>query len=331
MATLGNGNPTLNDLAQQLDPQGNVAPVAEILNESNPIFEDATFIECNDGSGHKSTQRTGLPANTWRKLNKGVAPTKSSYAQVRDACGMSEQYSRVDKALADVSGDVAAYRLNEAMGHIESIGQAVAAGLFYGDTDVNPERFMGLGPRFDLTTAESGDNLLLGGGSGSDNTSIFLVGWHPRLCHFIYPRGSQAGLQRTDKGVQTVRDADGNDYEAYMEHFKEDIGLSVPDWRGVVRIANIDISDLTKDFSGSSADIVDLLDQAMELRPQGYGNARWVIYVNRTIKSFMRRQMRRATNLRFTIEQVGGKSVDMFDGVPIKRCDQIINSEATIS
>jgi hypothetical protein len=47
------------------------------------------------------------------QLNYGVASSKSRTAQVTDSCGMLEAYAEIDKALADLNGNSAAFRLSE--------------------------------------------------------------------------------------------------------------------------------------------------------------------------------------------------------------------------
>ena len=78
MATLAVTNPTLLDVTKALDPDGSIAAVAEILNETNEVLQDMTMIEGNLATGHRTTVRTGLPAPTWRKLYQGVQPTKGT-------------------------------------------------------------------------------------------------------------------------------------------------------------------------------------------------------------------------------------------------------------
>ena len=102
MATLGVKNPTLADLAKVTDPDGTIADVVEILNETNEILADMTWLEGNLTTGHRSSIRSGLPTPTWRKLYGGVQPTKSRAVQVTDTCGMLEDYAEVDKALVDM-------------------------------------------------------------------------------------------------------------------------------------------------------------------------------------------------------------------------------------
>lgn len=330
MATLNTTNPTLADLATRLDPNGSVAQIIELLNQTNPVLEDMAWLEGNLPTGHKTTIRSGLPNGTWRKLNYGVQPEKSTTVQITDTCGMLESYAEVDKTLVNLNGNSAAFRLSEDRAFIEGMNQTMAETLFYGDSSTDPEKFTGLAARYSQKSGvENGDNIILGGGSGSDNTSIYLVVWGPNTVHGIYPKGSQAGLQSEDLGQQTLLDAAGGRYEGYRTHYKWDCGLTLRDWRYVVRIANIDVSDLTKNAS-AGADLVDLLVQAAEI-PPNLAMGRPVFYANRTITSFLRRQIANKVSANLTLDSVAGKKVLNFDGIPFKRTDVLLNTEATIS
>ena len=238
MATLSTNNPTLADLAKRTDPDGKIDSIVELLSETNECLQDMTFMEGNLPTGHRTTIRSGLPSATWRKLNYGVQPSKSTTVQVTDSCGMLEAYAEVDKALADLNGNSATFRLSEDRAFLESMNQTMANTLFYGDTGTT-HRNLGLSARYSSTAAESGDNIVLGG-SGSDNTSIWLVVWGPNTCHGIVPKGT-AGLQHCDLGQVTLDDAAGGRYEGYRTHYKWDVGLTLRDWRYAVRIANVDV------------------------------------------------------------------------------------------
>ena len=133
MATLSVTNPTLLDLAKATDPDGKIANIVEILNETNEVLADMSWVEGNLATGHRTTVRTGIPTPTWRKLYGGVQPTKSTNVQVTDNTGMLEAYSEVDKALADLNGNTAAFRLSEDRPHIEGLNQEIADTIFYGD------------------------------------------------------------------------------------------------------------------------------------------------------------------------------------------------------
>lgn len=330
MTTLAVTHPTLGDVAKRLDPDGNIDMIVEMLNQTNEILDDMVIMEGNLPTGHRSTVRAGLPTPTWRKLYGGVQPSKSETAQVTDSCGMLEDYAEIDKALADLNGNTDAFRMSEDRAHLEGMNQEMAETLFYG-TLARPEEFMGLAPRYNSLSAANAENIIVGGGSGNDNTSVWLVVWGPQTVYGIYPKGSKAGWQMNDKGQVTIENADGNGgrMEGYRTHYKWDLGLVVKDWQYIVRIPNIDVSDLTKTGS-TGADLVDLMVQATETVPSlGMGRAAW--YCNRTVKSFLRRQIMNKNNVNLTLDTVAGKRVLAFDDIPVRRCDKITNAESTVS
>jgi hypothetical protein len=232
MATLSVANPTLLDLAKITDPDGSIATVIEILNQTNEILDDMSWVEGNLPTGHRTTIRTGLPDPTWRKMYGGVQPNKGRTAQITDNTGMLEAYAEVDKALADLNGNTSAFRLSEDRAHLEGMNQRMASTLFYGSEIVTPESFTGLAPRFNSTTAPNGENIILGGSVGgqTDNLSIWLVVWGPNTVHGIIPKGSQAGFQMQDKGQVTIENVDGagGRMEAYRTHYRWDAGLVRP-------------------------------------------------------------------------------------------------------
>ena len=332
MAALSTINPTLLDVTKRLDPDGKIDAIAEILTQTNEVLEDMTWQEGNLPTGHRTTIRTGLPTPTWRKLYGGVQSTKSTTAQITDSTGMMEAYAEVDKALADLNGNSAAFRLSEDRAHIEGMNQEFSSTLFYGNEGTEPEAFTGFAPRFNDTSAANGENIVSGGGSGSDNNSIWLVAWGPNTCHGIYPKGSRAGLYMEDKGNVTIENIDGSNgrMEAYRTHYRWDCGITVRDWRYVVRIPNVDLSDLTKNAS-AGADLIDLMTQGIEQLPS-LTLGKPVFYVSRKIKSFLRRQiMNKVANSTLTMDQVAGKMVTMFDGIPVKRVDALAANESAVS
>ena len=328
MALIGEGNLTLSDWARRLDPKGAIAKIVEIMNLTNSILDDMTLIEGNLPTGHRTTIRSGLPSVTWRLLNYGVQPSKSRTVQITDTVGMLEAYAEVDKDLADLNGNTPAFRLSEDRAFIESMNQEMATTLFYGNVGVNPEKFHGLSPRYNDLSAANAENIIVGGGAGADNTSIWLVVWGDNTCHGIFPKGKITGLQHKDLGEVTLEDAAGGKYQGYRAHYKWDVGFTLRDWRYVVRIPNIDISDLTIDYT-TGANIVDLMVQALETLPSlGLGTP--VFYCNKTITSMLRRQISNRSNVNLTLDNVGGKSVLSFDGVPVKKCQALLNAEALV-
>ena len=340
MATLSAINPNLLDLAKRLDPNGQIAAVVEILNETNEILPDMGWVEGNLATGHRTTVRTGIPAPTWRKLYGGVQPNKSRTTQVTDNTGMLEAFAEVDKALADLNGNTAAFRLSEERPFLEGLNQEVSNTIFYGNETSQPEAFTGLSPRFNLLTgAENSDNVIDGGGAGVDNGSIWLVVWGDQTCHGIIPKGSTAGIQTKDWGEVVIEDAsDGSNtgrMVAYRMHYRWDVGLTVRDWRYVVRIANIDKSALSAVFNAGvfaspSANLPDLMFQTMELVPN-LSMGRPAFYMSRSMRTMVRRQSAAATTgSTLTVENVGGAMVQSFHSIPLRRVDALAADETLL-
>lgn len=341
MATLSSLNPTMLDLARATDPDGKIAMVAEVLSEDNEILDEMSWIEGNLPTGNRTTIRTGLPTPTFRKMYEGVKQQKSSTVQITDNTGMLEAYAEIDKALADLNGNSAAFRFQEDRAFLQGMNQKVASTLFYGNEGTEPEAFTGFSPRFNSLSAENADNIIVGGGSGTDNQSIWLVVWGPQTCHGIVPKGSKAGLQVTDKGQVTVEDAsDGSNtgrYEAYRTHYRWDVGLTLRDWRYVVRIPNIDKSALSATFTSgafaSGANLPDLMFQGMRLIPN-LNAGRASFYMSRDTASWVARQ-KAAMGLSSYAESetvAGDKRwTERFNGIPMRRVDALSADEALVS
>lgn len=326
MAVIGETVATLGDIAKRLDANGKIDKIVEMLGQTNEILDDMMFKEGNLPTGHKTTIRTGLPSAAWRLLNYGVPQSKSKTQQITDTCGMLEAYAEVDKDLADLNGNTGEFRLSEDRAFLEAMNQEMARTLFYGDTSKNPERFLGLAPRFsglDKTKAPTAVNVIDAGGTGSNLTSIWLVCWGDQTVFGIYPKGSKAGFQHNNKGQVTLEDKDGGKYEGYRTHYKWDIGLVVRDWRYVVRIANVDLATITDEK------LIEVLIEASELLPdQRLGRA--VFYMNRRTRTKLRNAKLNKKNVELTPDNVAGKKVLSFDEIPVKRCDAIELAEKQV-
>lgn len=332
MATIGSSYFDLIDLYKSKNPDGSIADVIEMLAEMNPVLDDAIAVECNSGTKHLHTVRTGLPAVTWGKLYQGIPQGKSTKAQVEDTTGFVEGLSTVDERLLALSNNEGAVRLSEAQAYLESMNQEVATKMFYGNTASDPEEFMGLSPRFNDTTAPNGNQIKLAGGAGADNTSIWFVTWGDNQTQLLYPKGTQAGVTREDKGSQRVTDDGGNAYYVKEEMFTWHVGLAVKDWRYVVRIANIDVS-LAQ--AGSVA-LFDYLRQAYwQLQNRRVAGGKLCIYCNRDMMEVLDMLSTNAgasdSFIRLKPMEIEGKEVLTYRGIPIRETDALVNTEELVA
>lgn len=330
MATIGTNVLTLADHAKRLDPSGKVGKIVELLSQSNPMVDDMTFVEGNLPIGHRTNIRTGLPTVYWRLLNQGVPSSKSTTAQVDESCGMLESRSQVDKDLAELCADLAAFRLSEAQPFVEAMSQEAAQTLIYGNSSTAPEEFNGLATRYSSLSATNGQNILSGSGGGSDNASIWLVGWGEQTVHGIFPKGSKAGLIHEDLGLADAFDASNNRFRAYMDRWQWKLGLVVKDWRYAVRIANIDVSNLVA--KSSAADLFDLMIKAIHRIPN-LGMCKPVFYMPRSVFQMLDIQKRDdvISGGQLSYADADGKPVYSFRGIPAKICDAMLETEAVVS
>lgn len=349
MAVLSSAWPTLSDVARRLDPNGRIARMAEILNQYNEILDDIPWIEGNLPTGHKTTLRAAIPTATWRLLNQGIVPIKSQANQVTESCGMLEAYSEIDYALAQLNGNTPEWRASEDSAVMEGMNQSLAQALFYGDTSINPERFVGFAPRYytysPSATQTSGPQYNVISATASQTTttnnactSIWLIGWGEDSVHGIFPKGSKAGLTMEDLGKQTLLDTQSPQgrYEGYRTHFKWDCGLSVRDWRYVVRTCNIDVNSLntTSDTSDTSANILKYMSIMIDKIPPS-GRSRLVFYMNQSARAMLRVKMLTKSNTWLEISDwVQGRQLPrpslLFQGIPVRRVDQILLTEPRI-
>jgi hypothetical protein len=251
----------------------------------------------------------------------------------------------MDVDLAKLNGNTNQFRLSEDSAFIESMNQTFVQGLFRGNPVTDNKQFLGLENRYNSRNASVGNsvNVLHGGGSGSINASIYLIGWSDRTVYCPFPKGSNAGLMKEDLGIQTIFDGT-NRMQAYVSRFQWKPGLAVKDWRYVVRIANIDTgsggdgvfttSGSGAQSTGAATNIIKLMARAMDRIPS-FGGIKPAFYMNRTLYSALRIQAMDRTQGVLDIEkglsQFGTPmSWLTFQGIPVRKVDALTSTEAVV-
>lgn len=343
MATLSTF-PTLLDVAKSLDPDGKTADVVELLHQTNPVLQDLPFKEGNLPTGHQHTIRTGLPDAFWGRAYKGVPISKSARATVTDTCGYLQARSEVDKIVCNLNGNSPEFRLSEAKAFIEAMNQEMVRTFFYGNTDSEPEKFMGLAPRYNDPTAVNGRNILNAGGSGDDTTSLWLVTYGDQTTHGIFPKGFKAGIDHQDLGELDAFDDNDRPYRALGELYTWHMGLTVRDWRYNVRIANIEVSDLANAGLTAGAtqaltaatNLVRLFVQALRKLPHA-GMGKTVAYANREVTTALHllaleRSSSAVAFYENAANQFGQVNTELrVFGVPVRQVDAILSTETALT
>ncbi len=335
MAALNTGFLTLADVAKGKDKQ--IGAVAEVLAKEDAILNDIPYMEMNEKTYHVETIRSNLPPVYYRKANQAIPPGKSLIEERSFQAAHFESKSQMDLKVASRGGAdrIGFNRWNQAMGHIQAMGQEHSSLTFYGSLEDSPQKSPGLADIYSTlaTTEETSKQIIDAGGSGSDNTSVWVIHWGPQSLFGIYPAGTTAGLKRTDHGKVQIHglDVNGNagTYWGLEEQFEIDHGLVVKDYRQAARIANISTDALQ---AGTGPDLIDLLISAVH-KIQSPSNGKGFIYVNRTIETYLDKQARRdvAGGGGLNYANYQGQEVLMFRGRPVRRADSLLDTEAAVT
>lgn len=326
---------TLNDIQKRLDGNNAFAPIIEVLKESNPILEDAVFMEGDLPIGNKTIVRTALPTPSIRRANRGTAATKSGTKAIIDVCMNLEDRSCIDVELLKGRPNPEEFRASEDDAHVEGMGQFVARVMMYGDlSDPNyDETFNGFLTRYNTTGTEKGTPgyqvIKAGTAVSGKDTSIVIVDWGDRKVTGIYPKGMTAGLQTQDLGECDVYDDDGNPFRAVQTLYNWKVGLSVHNLRSVACVRNIDTS---KFGSLTSAQEQQLMDNIIYAKNRLQLPKSPVMYVSDSMYSALETFLSHKANVHITREDVmGAMPILRFDGIPVKKMDCMIDTETGLA
>jgi hypothetical protein len=341
-ATIGNTFPTLVDVIKRLNPTGGVDSVVEALARYNPILDDVPWTEGNLTTGHRFTSRTSLPTITWRRLNQGVDPTKSTTDQTDETCGMMECYSKVDVDLAELNGNTSSFRASEDNAFLQAFNIEFVNALFYYSVTVNPERIQGLTPRLNATAGNPAAAQIIkadAGAAGANQTSIWLLAWSPEVLFGIYPKGSMGGFVSRDLGEQLVLDSNNKQFLAWVTRYQWKCGIAVRDFRFISRICNIDVTRWKEDLSAGADLAMRMMDAIAAIFKLDVANP--VFYMNRATFGMLNKQLvkRQANWLEWitvtpsgqgAMGQARGQRIPAFMGIPIKIVDGLLSTESVV-
>lgn len=341
MATLLQNTGDMIDAYKMMDGKGRLIDVIEVMNDTaQDIMDDWVWQECNEGQKHTRSIRTGLPTLSWGALYEGIPQSKSAKQTVSDTTGFVEGLSQVDTRQLDLYAENRTQvRAMEARPFQESMAQELVTAMFYHSSDSNVRHPKGLGARFGVkATSGAGNQIVDAGGTGSDNTSIWMVEWGYEGLSVIYPKGTTAGMTRENKGQQRVLDESGNPYYVEEELFRCHVGFSIGDWQRVVRIANVDVSNL----AAGSVDLYGFMRKGYyklksrrvrKLRDQK-APGRIAIYCNRDVLEALDALGTNAgasdNFTRLRPMEIEGKEVMTYRGLPLRETDAILNTEARV-
>ncbi len=326
-------------LAARMTNNNEIIRVAEVLNETNDVIQDAIVQKSTDITTHVLSRRTALPGVNWVKIGNGWNATTGLLNQVREEMGMLKARFLAPQDMMDIQPNPDKYRSNQERAYIESMGQELSNTLFgnYSSGSLSPvvnppEEFAGFQYRY--ATLSTGASYVISNGNttGNDNTSIWFIQWSPIKVYLISPRNMEAGgLKKEDKGlVYTLGDnasasaaQRNNQLWAYITEFSWNVGLAIEDQRAVKRLANID--------SVSTEDNTLDEDKIIQIRNNFKGNETIFMYCNETVFTQLQILAKDKTNVRWTGDDPFGKPQFNFLDMPVRRSDAISNDEGILT
>ena len=324
---------------------GMITDVAEVLNETNNVIEDAIVQKSTDITSHRVTRRSRLPAVSWVKVGNGWNATVGLTNQAVETIGMLKARFLAPQDVLDIQANPDKYRSNQERAYVESMGQELSNTLFgnvaAGDLSpatVPPEEFAGFQYRYSaLGTADT--NYVLSNGHTADddtNTSIWFIQWSPNKVYLITPRNMDGtGLKKEDKGLvytsgdNSVASATAanpnptNSLWAYITEFSWNVGLAIEDLRSVKRLCNIDPDHAADDTLDE--------DKIIQIRNNFKGNEKIFMYCNETVFTQLQILAKDKTNVNWTGADPFGRPQFNFLDMPVRRSDAITNVEPVLS
>jgi len=308
-------------------------PVLDVMDKLGiPDFlQDVPYFQANMGLMHKILRTTSRPASSRRAFYEGVSPTDLVTQDVTEPLILFEQWSSVDEQHIDTVENGTEVRAGRDRVHIAALLEDFVSAIFTDARTSGSKYIDGFAQRLSTLSYPGHTTTALpyvwdnGGAAGTGYlTSAYIVEWGQEANHALYPSGAAGvqgvmGVNANDLGKQTVVTATSplTVYRAYQSQFTKWAGLACNDDRKVCRIANIEtrLDETTGRF-----------DEDVLIRAFAHGRfnpSTTRIYVNPYLKADI--DIRAKDKISgWTVEQVFGKSVPAFQGVPIRVLDTTI-------
>lgn len=295
--------------------------IIEELTVTNELLLDAPIVEANDRTVNKNVVRTALPHGQHRIYNQGVGSAASQTKTIHDTVSQLAIYSKVDASLVKNASNPQEFLMDECAAFLHGMGEDMAEDIVYGDHSKNPAYIDGFATRRNKIDNKTVFDF---GGTGNNLTSIYLVKWGKQFVKYIYPREAMGlGVQRIDKGIQTVKSETGDgEYEAYVNYFQADYGISVGNEKSLIRLANVPLN-----ATGEN-----IIKKILSLRAKlVQGDGTISVLCNNDIMSLMDIATLDKNNVVYTAEDPWGRELTKIRDMRLRQVDAILSTESAIS
>lgn len=337
MATLT--GETIVDLAKLTGEDGGILKVAEVLNKQIGV-NTVPWKQGNSDVGNMYAVRTAIPLPGTRGVNEGIVASTSGEGQGFDSAIHLEDLSLVDKLLLDRTSDKEGYLFQKSKAKIEGFGQQVMTEMIYGDrkspTSKLQQRFDGFNTRLNSLSV-FGKNCISAEGSSAGTptklTSVVMPVWGDEVYGFV-PKNMKSGLQKGPTELIEVQETVNSQVKfkpMFRTRYEWNCGLTVENWRQVVRLCNLRYDTLTKNGS-SGTDLIEKLI-TMTNYAQDLSSGSPVFYMAREVMNFLDLQETYKGNAVLKLEEVEGRDfkVKTFRGIPVVMLETMSLNEAAVA
>ena len=268
--------------------------------------------------------------DTWtapfRKANEGTDSSEDNYERVLAQMYMLSKPIVCDKLIAeaDLNGPDA-HNQSKAINEMKRLAKGIAHQVWYGD-DASSDGFAGIQKTLGTTLASAGGRVYLSDTtSGSNNTSVYIVKYGDDGVSFDL--GNNSSLDVPDFKLESVKDANGKLFQAYISYISGWMGLRIATVEGVMRIANVRFE------AGKDGLSDDIIADALEYWTNGQPDAIWM---NRKALNLLRKSRQVVTNQGPTGRVTSSMTHTApppteSNNIPIVVTDALVQTEAFIS
>src|SRR6266705_3481298 len=316
-------NTTLLDLIT-LQSNDVLTGLVEDVTTLAPEF-DVLAIETRSGTFYEIVRRVGLPNASFRNLNAGVTPSKSTYKKEVKEMFFLDSPINMDEAVEDAddksTGDA---WMHEANGARRAALIVIGAQFYYG-TSADAAGFQGL-------RAQCAGSI--GAGGTTNSTSAYLIWKDPKWgCRFDIGRNGSISMKPPMRQQIADPASSSKSFFAWVSNLSLFIGLNVISDKSVWAVTGITTHQTSNVYDQNLTDSIaaKLISNIPVARRS---NLHWMI--NRT-SAFLLQASRSTVNIAggysFQAAGAGGLPAwspkpDMLEGYPITLTDSIVNTES---
>ena len=316
----------LTDWLTETDEDGMMRPYVNLLSKSKALIQDMGWRPTDKAASHPILQLVSLPGASVGGINVPVPASKPEFASKVEVPILLQAEAEIDTRFGHLSGDVVSQQARKTPLYMEALGQLLSKIFFYGNPALGSGEFEGLATRMNSKSGANSQNVVSAGGTGSDNTSIFLCVWGESKGYGIFNKNSSAGFKAEYMGVHKEKTSEGTMWKHHWT-YHWNAGLAIEDWRCFARLGDIDVSDAlgsnaarTKIRKGMGS----LIDAV-----EGLETGKACFYMNRTARKALRFERFDASAAAgMTQNDADPRPAYEFEGVPIRLDDDILTTES---